>query len=124
MSDSNASARYAAQRAILDNVIGDEGVDSLRTLARTTDAIKAVVLKEIGRLYVSSEDAQADEGQQGDPADHPADAPQATRRPRQTRLEAGLGSAPPQGEGGQQQQDGEGADKGQHQHGHLLCRGR
>ena len=61
MTDTNANARFAAQRAILDNVIGDDGVDSLRTLARTTDAIKAVVLKEIGRLYVSSEDAQADE---------------------------------------------------------------
>lgn len=60
MSDSNASARYAAQRAILDNVIGEDGFDSLRTQARTTDAIKAVVLQEIGRLYVASEDADAD----------------------------------------------------------------
>lgn len=59
MTDTNANARFAAQRAILDNVIGDDGVDSLRTLARTTDAIKDVILQEIGRLFVGSEDQAA-----------------------------------------------------------------
>lgn len=60
MTDSNASARYAAQRAILDNVIGEDGVEPLRAQARTVDEIKAIVLQEIGRLYVASEDDKAD----------------------------------------------------------------
>lgn len=60
MTDSNASARYAAQRVILDNVIGEDGPSALRTGASAVDEIKAIVLQEIGRLYVASEDDKAD----------------------------------------------------------------
>lgn len=60
MTDSSASARYAAQRAILENVIGEDGPSALRSQARSTDAIKDLVLKEIGRLFVDSEDQAAD----------------------------------------------------------------
>lgn len=60
MTDANASARYAAQRAILDNVIGEDGPSALRTQASTVDEVKHLVLQEIGRLFVASDDQAAD----------------------------------------------------------------
>lgn len=41
MTDTNASARYAAQRATVDNILGDHEADGLRA-AMDTDRIREV----------------------------------------------------------------------------------
>ena len=60
MTDANASARYAAQRAVLDNILNEEGVDSLEVQELAVRRLKPIVAQEIGRLFIESEDIQAD----------------------------------------------------------------
>lgn len=58
MTDTNASARYAAQRATVDNILGDHEADGLRA-AMDTDRIRDLILREIGQAFVNSEDSDA-----------------------------------------------------------------
>ena len=58
MTDTNASARYAAQRATVDNILGDQEADGLRA-AMETDRIRDLILREIGQAFVNSEDSDA-----------------------------------------------------------------
>lgn len=60
MTDANASARYAAQRAILDNILNEEGVDSLEIQMVAIRRLKPIAAQEIGRLFIESDDSQAD----------------------------------------------------------------
>ena len=58
MTDTNASARYAAQRATVDSILGDHDADGLRA-ATDTDRIRDLILREIGQAFVDSEESDA-----------------------------------------------------------------
>lgn len=58
MTDTNATARYAAQRATVDNILGDHEADGLRA-AMDTDRIRDLILREIGQAFVNSDESDA-----------------------------------------------------------------
>lgn len=59
MTDTNATARYAAQRATVDNILGDHEADGLRA-AMDTDRVRDLILREIGQAFVNSEESDAE----------------------------------------------------------------
>lgn len=59
MTDTNASARYAAQRATVDNILGDLEIDAVIAMAGI-DRVRDIVLREIGQCFVSSEESDAE----------------------------------------------------------------
>lgn len=58
MTDTNATARYAAQRATVDNILGDHEADGLRA-AMDTDRVRDLILREIGQAFVDSQEQVA-----------------------------------------------------------------
>jgi len=58
MTETNANARYAAQVATLENILGDHDTDGLRS-AMYTDRVRDLILREIGQAFVNSEDSDA-----------------------------------------------------------------
>lgn len=58
MTDTNASARYAAQRATVDNILGENEADGLRAVL-DTDRIRDLILREIGQAFVNSDESDA-----------------------------------------------------------------
>lgn len=58
MTDTNASARYAAQRATVDNILGENETDGLRAVL-DTDRIRDLILREIGQAFVNSDESDA-----------------------------------------------------------------
>lgn len=52
MTDTNASARYAAQRATILNILGDQDVDGLRAMRDSRRSIRDLLLREIGEAFV------------------------------------------------------------------------
>lgn len=60
MTDTNASARYAAQRATLDNILGDTEIDWVISMTGI-ERVKDIVLREIGQCFVSSEESDAED---------------------------------------------------------------
>lgn len=59
MTDTNASARYAAQRATILNILGDQDVDGLRAMRDSRRSIRDLLLRQIGEAFVDSEEQDA-----------------------------------------------------------------
>lgn len=61
MIDATASARYAAQRSILENILGPAGMDDLEGMRAGIGRLKALALTEIGRAVVYADDGKVDQ---------------------------------------------------------------
>ena len=59
MTDTIASARYAAQRATVDNILGDLEIDAVIAMTGI-ERVKDILLREIGQCFVNSEESDAE----------------------------------------------------------------
>lgn len=59
MTDTNATARYAAQRATIDNILDEQKVDGLRAMIEGRPSIRDVFLREIGEAFVDGDEVKA-----------------------------------------------------------------
>lgn len=58
MIDATASARYAAQRSILDNILGDDDIEEITGMKTGLARMKRLALQEIGSAFTYGDDTQ------------------------------------------------------------------